>query len=599
MRVNRDYSAESTPSIVRQLIVRHLWRVAVAAAFLLTSTPAWAADRQYSHALLVDSEALTDDERARLLAKVGEIVGPSKDAWDSVQVADKQSVFRLIGQRYGYFDGRTPRTARMIGDLIKDANSLEDLDSVKKGQPLLMPPLPVRPTLQRAAPNLVQALNITAPAAPTLMITSAAAPSFQRPLTLSDGGTWFITGSRRDLALVRSALPDTDSVRRGVYDGPTDEMVTLHLPKATQTTSGVPTASRSISPAIASISALRSPAYYIVDFFTPSRDEPCPHGLKVLDVARQTVRAFGGDQLAGRIEPIEVDFFADKRRSGDLLRRYIQFLGKSRPIDANLRGTADRLLAQSRKDVARYDVPLLYLQALYHDLVSRSDAAVVSSSFWIRFDGSKFLPSSYRPISSVVLVSAVSDADLFIEDVSTEEPIRQYYDYRLTYPVALIGAERGPGVTLGMTSRDGDGVTFVGRGYGWGDQSTCIRPSDLGTSFATPALGASLYLVRALWQHQNRQVTAAESKVRMLLASSLNTAYAGKYASAGIPNVQLLLDGKSSYAMSSEGKVVDIRDASGSIDYVDGVKNGHELLTTLRFRRGHGGFAGIHAVGDA
>jgi hypothetical protein len=343
------------------------------------------------------------------------------------------------------------------------------------------------------------------------MLTPSGDIREDQSIPIGAGKLWVLEVYGRHRAMLLSSLPDS-TVSKATSSAFSHEEVELQFSQPTRITAdaqpppATPTADAQPPPAtptvaFGGIDVRNVPRYYIVDFFKQSALQPCPHGRGVMDVALETLRRHGAFHLADAIKPIEADPRVDRPNAERLVEQYYRVAIPDDDIRSHKLEEVRQRLRADRAEGMPVRVPLAYLQALYHDLTTRSDTAVISSSFWVRFDGSDFLPASYTPSSEVILPSAVLDHDLIaVEDVRYEQPIRQFFDYRRNYPVGLVGALRTPGVTLGMISKIGDGVTFVGQGAGWGRKDSCISVNEAGTSYATPDVATQLFLVRAYWK---------------------------------------------------------------------------------------------------
>jgi hypothetical protein len=143
-----------------------------------------------------------------------------------------------------------------------------------------------------------------------------------------------------------------------------------------------------------------------------------------------------------------------------------------------------------------------------------------------------------------------------------------------------------------MRSKAGDGVTVIGHGAGWSAPAGCTP--QIGTSLATPEIGAKLFLARGYWKHNNVTVSAREAKVRLLLASDVQEAYVGSYASAGVPALHKLLRISPAFVEYPAGEVRDL--AAVPAGYIDIDQPGG--AARLRFGRGQGQLRGLAVRGN-
>jgi hypothetical protein len=380
-----------------------------------------------------------------------------------------------------------------------------------------------------------------------------------------------------------------------VYSGPTTQVEEFIVPETSDFDSAQPaalTTQQAVSTFLSGIAPQATGKLYILDFFKPAGTQDCTHGDMVFDVAKQTLEGYGAGQLVGNIKPIQIDFFENKDDASAIIREYISSFA-SEKIQKNLTAALDNLRAQKKPKPDKKYVPLLYLQALYQTLTSKPDTAVVTSSFFIHFDGYRVIPIEYRPDSKVQLLSAVmDDSGTKVEDALTE-PQKSFYDARRDLGVILVGAEKEPGTPYGMISQAGDGVTALARGAGWGGANSCITPKKIGTSYSTPSVAVQMFLARAFWTANGMDISAKEAKVRLLLSSDLNPSYVQNYASGGIPRLEKLLRPNGAFAEAADGAITDV---SLSDSFIDVKATSGNIPDRFNFQRGTKGFCGIQVA---
>lgn len=334
--------------------------------------------------------------------------------------------------------------------------------------------------------------------------------------------------------------------------------------------------------------------YYIIDFFHSPDSTACGHGQKVLEVAHQTVTRYGASAIIADIVPLEADFFADKKASAKLISEYIATF-RAKAIRKTLTSALNSLEKQKRPpESGKYYLSVLYLQALYNQILSKGDAAIISTSIYGQLlDGFNLLPEKfYEKKTDVIMLTAASDDPTTIEDTYLE-PIRAFWERRQEYGLVIVGAINGNG-KFGMTSQNGDGVTTVGPASGGAVADKCFNPdADCGTSFATPFVASEILLARQYWQAKGFKPEAREVITRLMLSSDLNPEVTASYSAGGIPRLEklILIDG--TYVSTSNGQIQKVKCTDCSIR----IKQGSSIQT-YALQRGRNGFSGLQLFTD-
>ena len=549
--------------------------------------------------VIVDIDSMDEASRAEVVASILKLSKRGSGETVTVQLGD--TLFGIINEQYRFYDSQYPLTAQAIAVQVMDDNGLQQATDLKAGQLLSLRALPSRPYSKGANPNLGQVFNIQTGGIQPLDVSQIDLPFPPPPTTdVPTGKTWILNHiSIEDVRTFLQGL--SDKVRHSVtnkslYIGPSTEIATLHL-----VSMPVPCSQMASTAAFTSLTSdiTLDPAtagkFYILDTFTSHSGQPCSHGQMVKAVADMVLDQIGGASLKQNITPIDLEFFANKQQAKTYVDKFAHSLTQSNEIQVKKFFTALANTAAPQVNNDQIAVPLLYLLALNYSLLTAQDTSVISTSFWAWYDGFSWLPPEYLPESNVNLVTAVLDEDgTFIEDplYIKREPIHTYFNIQEKYGVALVGAEKSAGIPFGMASKNGSGVTFIGKGFGWGAAGTCLG-SNGGTSFATPQIAAELFLAKAYWNTNNIKVDAKEARLRLMLASDLSASYVGKYASAGIPVVSRLLVTSGAFVVDSAGKnqIAEVS-ASSSIAYTDGA-----ATPSLLFGRGGSPyFAGLQVV---
>jgi hypothetical protein len=518
---------------------------------------------------IVTTKHLTDEERAALLSVIGH-ARPLPN-WKPIIVQASPDLSTLIQREYGYSAAAFPLSSTAIRSLITSAIVLGTVARLTPGQKLQIPvlPLPVRDTTSKT-----QLTQLVTDASSEVLTVDAAAALRLPPeevtryaVSPSQADTWTLRLSQVQAQALRNllntSLAKVEELQQ-VWIGPVfelPEVFTAEQPcdasaEADGPAPGIPPiALGDIQPSLAG-------KYYIIDFFQRAQPTQCSHGEEVLGAAKARLRELGATALEGNLVPVEIDFFANRAFAATTIRDYVATLHPD--IQAALKPLIDQLVAMKRPKEGHHYTSLLYLLALYARLLSAHDTAIISSSFWLEYDLYRVVPRMLRTSEDVVLLSAALDDAVKIETFRELEPISSFYENRHEYSLILVGAETAPGTPYGMTSAVGDGISSVERGIGYSGAGLCITANLKGTSFSTPALGASLFAAAALSRARGEKMSRREAKTRLLLAADLRTSYVGQYASAGPPRFDLLAHRSGAVVITQSNRIQDVTISSGS-----------------------------------
>lgn len=555
------------------------------------------APSKYQPTVIIDSQALSEERRAAILASLSKLTNVS--SWSEVTVAPHDSLSKLIYDYYGYSESKFPKTTDALIKIISEANNLQN-KLVFAGRQMRIPLLPARPYAKGARADLAQVIDTQSDSmfiAKARDVVARANETANDQTELARGSTWIVRMSPQENLQFLADLPlelRTSLEDGNIYSGPTVEVEEVSVSEPPDFENEASTAAAA-NPAQLNFVTGLNPAsvgkYYVLDFFKPKNSSVCTHGDMVVDVAKQTLDKYGAGQLKGNIIPLQIDFFEDKDAASQIILDYIKTFSSDK-IQNNLKAAVDKLRSQSKPTPEKRYVPLLYLQALYNNLISRPDTAVVSSSFFLRFDGFHVVPLNYRPESGVNLLSAVMDDGGHIEEALVE-PQKSFYEGRRDLGVILVGAEKDAGHAFGMTSRNGDGVSCIAQGTGWGTTESCITPAKIGTSFSTPAIAVQMLLAKAYWSANGLNFSGKEAKTRLLLSSDVTPAFVGQYASGGLTRLEKLLRPNGAFAEKTDGTITDLLITGGFIE-VNSPSGGSP--DRFNFKRGSEGFCGIQIV---
>jgi hypothetical protein len=522
--------------------------------------------------LVVDLSSLSDKARAALGKAIGNIEKNNSPELGTIRVKSGDSWYGLINRHYGFYDSVWPETAKSYAAMVAEQNNVDINAPLKPGQTLALPALPTRPSTH-AKSNITQIMRtdrgglstarsertsaiLNADVLPAMNITAPNSTGSKS----TDGRTLVVQlapGEAKELMKMLAADGVDDEIRSASYLGPRDDKTVIEFPHAITHAGALGTNFDPLLPDVSILNLKSKKKLYIVDFMDETVSTPCAHGKKVKEVAMEVLNKSGASALTQNIVPVEVDFYRHKDAAKQILDNYISKNPKN--IQPTLIGFENTILSENVNPNDPFRVPVFYLLALVDDIISQNDVGVISSSFYLRFDGIKYLPLKYTPASTTPLFNAVTDADDFIEDDSSQNlvPIREFYDIRSEYGVVLVGAIGRSGETIGMSSRDGTGVTMVGIGDGWGDQTGCPDPADGATSFATPYLATLSFILQAFRETKQLPSSAIDVRRRLSLAVVVAPTLVGRYLSPGSPDITRVLTVASTVVVKKDGSIVE------------------------------------------
>jgi len=567
------------------------------------------------HVLIVAPTQYEPSERAELFSVLSEQT--PKDRWKRQKISRGDTVFGLIGHKYqlDVTDKSDRREAYAVYQSIAQANRLDEKGLILEGQELAFPPLPAKrlahvpegltgsndpPDKPRAAETPAQVINLKdgevyvtdLNVCPLAHAADVCRRPDGKPLiqssSESSSSTWLLSGDEDQLAAAAGVL---QSEERAYYLGPTVESILLELPGTSglgaAVTNPVPLLPPPLTPSqsIASLNPTANDELYLLDFY--GSDTACAHGNKVQDVAQQVLQDIGAPQFASQINPVELSFYPFNPNALDRLDRFIRKYRQE--VRVSLEGYRKFLAKQYNHNTNKHIVPILYLVALYDELIERNPNAIVSSSFFTTADPFKVFPNSLKPGSDALLLSAALNTPGDVED-TPYEPQKTFWQLRHDYGVVLVGATDANGKAFGMSSSKGAGLSCLARGSGY--KGRCVTEGEFGASFATPAIASMLLVARSYWRLNNERISGVAAKRRLLLASRPYLQFK-QSAAMGSPQFDRLLLKGGAYAFSKGQSAVALPLLRGSVTYqsADGEDN------MRRFKRGE--ITGIYFHSDS
>src|SRR5579863_156628 len=556
-----------------------------------------------SYLLQFEPSAIADSVLADLILKLSLRIRNSAN-WPVRVVPAGLTVLSLVHEEYGIGADR-PLTRYLLAGLIASSNQLALSEAIPSGTRLFLPPAPRLTTRAAHSKDYTQFISWSSP----LVVLASTDRVWSKPNDvvrgqgdLSDASSWTVYGSSTELATL---IP----VAEGLNAGDPSPVIILPLaaqtkpdisPEEPATAAGALGTNEFVAPAAQADSASHSwtPGmvnaelsrvhFYLLDYFTPHGDESCAHGRKVLDVVRWTLKSLGIDvdtsALASSVMHWDLDFAHEPDTAAERMKKY------SAKYSADNQATIlDRIKAVVESKVDSTDLPYdaFYLRTLYSLAMTDTLAGVISMSFAAEPRSEKVFPESYGASSRVVVINAAMDAERNIDSTKVD-PFREMLLYGRATGAIIVGGALGDTGWVGMYSKSGLGITVVGQAAGY--SGDCISPEDKGTSFAAPEIGTLAFLAMAHLRGSADRVAASEMRHRIELSSRIRSRYVNHVASAGLPQLALLVRGPGAHAIRHDGRiddvVIDESQSSITLKYPDGRKLPLRIAGAYSFYRG-------------
>jgi hypothetical protein len=323
------------------------------------------------------------------------------------------------------------------------------------------------------------------------------------------------------------------------------------------------------------------------------------HGESVQNIITNTLEHFHASQLGTKVKGVSLDFFTERNSALKIIDDYLDTKYGNSDINDPIWLKKQYYNFIRQGNCSGLCMPSDYLNILL-DYYLMQVPEVISMSFLMKtiFPVMCF---SIKPGMYTNLLGAVPNNTGLIENIGTDNTGRAYepmFTLKSNIPVAgtmLIGAESEIGQFNCVRSSDGSYVSTLGHGY-WNNAFTGA-PQVYGTSWATPEVATKLFIAKAYWKSSKLEINAIEAKQRLLLSCDLDTNYAGKFASAGIPNINKLLrkdfggfieKGDSIYDTKVEGNLIS------NPKIIIRQKNGDEMLYNFKTGNKTGYFRGLY-----
>lgn len=535
--------------------------------------------------LYIDPTVLTDEEKSLFVEALGRLA-INKNIVETIKINKGQKVVGVIDKGYNISVQNTASMA-VLAKQIKEINNLNDKYVIYEGKYLNTPVIPKSPTIDNSK-KFIQVTDLLN--GKTFISTTENSikdnPIIQEEYPKEKAGLWMYNLDKKDLSEILNFIPKEiqnklygeaytiieeiprfAKIIEDQYFNDNTENITIPF-KVDE--------SEALKRKLSEIRIEDFGTYYIIDYLS---DDKCSHGNNVLSVIKQRLKEYSLDSVNSKIIPIQIDFFSNPK---DAIRNLEKILNENQNLFKisdiefqgnlnNLKKLTDNQIEKFKKDCSKC-VPETFADILLkHYYSTKPD--IISTSIWLRTNRS-IKPNFTNSSNTNFITAALNEQGSIIEDLAENgnnsiEPLLSCYTSYSKFGSIIVGNKTGNDEFSGMYSNQGQGVSTLGIGIGYDNLISCFGKSYKGTSFATPDVAVKLLIAKAYWRRKNLLPfpNALESRIRLLMSSDLDLAYIGKFASAGLINLEKLLVTSPGFVEDNLGNINEniIIDNSSSI----------------------------------
>jgi hypothetical protein len=513
--------------------------------------------------LYIDPQGMNEDERFKVLSALS-ILSAENNAFDTIKIKPRQSLFTIFKDNFNFELRDRFNFKNSLQNVVKALNNLSSDYRIFSGEQLSIPTLPKRPSVNSTS-KAVQFIDIyknkkaialtdvlsfkgEVVSDPNHSLENAAIWAYN--LNTSDYNRFkiLITVESFNKLYGKSIIQVREPVFTQVLFPIENDNVQIQATGSIQNTA--------LIEKIKGIEAKFYSKYYILDFFN---NAPCPHGDKVLDVIKSRLKEFQIDKIVDtNIIPIPINYFDNETMAIKFLEGYYNVdLNKHPELrlwkingDATITSLKKIKLPSLRK--CPTCIPEIYLNACLKYYYNKKPD-VISTSFYVSTSDGDLMPKFFGSSPTNLITATLNEPGRKIEDLFNREPnidgsplssIEPLSALYLNYTASggiIVGNKIDKGKFYGMYSANGDRVSILGKGIGWGNENSCIKTADKGASFATPDVGVELFIAKAFWRSKALKVTPVEARKRLLLSVDIEPEFIGQFASPGTCNMNKLL----------------------------------------------------------
>lgn len=532
-----------------------------------------------STTLVFDPDYLSPKDMARIYIAMAEIA-LKKNSVNIMVIEPNQTINRIIKDRYSIENQDNYHISEALKSIISNANNLDTAMTLKVGEKLILPRLPVkaRKSKSQSYTQYFDFYNNKLYVSNSISLASSEPSNRKDSVGVKSAAFIAMKLSAEDFASFKEIFTESrynNTYRKGVVNLELKTVLVNYLKNKSLPPSNKNITIKTDSIASKLLKHLNKKhfgTYFVFDTFNGASI----HGEQVMDVIDLKFKEYGLDTTGIAIIRIPSNYFNNVSLGKEILNKHY-----SLEIDkqANVKHSLEDLEATTALSILNHPnfipeiiandeerIPEIYLKALfqYH---YRLNPDIISSSFWAESLNGSIMPSVVD-YSNTNMITAAENIENDIDDLvqggqyedartRSKQPLHDYYTRYGFDGSMIVGNSIAKGQYAGAF---GNKISTLGRGTGW--VGSVIKETDLGTSFATPDVATKLYIAKAYWKSKGDTLVGTEARLRLLLASDLDTAYLGLFSSGGTPNMVKLLQ-LHNYAERVDGQIVRI----DSIDF--------------------------------
>jgi hypothetical protein len=523
----------------------------------------------------LDWAKMAPELKAKVITLMGKIA-QKNNFYRLESIKENDNISLLIKRNYNVVEEKNKHTYDALVSLINEVNKYNLKNTLIAGAIAKMPRLPVQKS-DTSKKEFTQFFNPYKRQAYILQANDLAESDLQavqKDVDFSSAGMFAYKLSPPDLELFKAGLTkDTynDQYGKAFVTLDSVKIAKVWYPDHTKSNTNVLStidASDSIaSRYLQGLNKLNFGKYFVLDNFNIDS----AHGQKVLDVINARFKIYGLDTLGIMIIPIPINYFDNLVFAKKALADYFALDDPMKKDVGTVELTHEAKILDGL-DTSRYTyakckncIPEVYLHALFR-LYYRYKPDVISSSFWADMVDKNIFPRTFDESPTSLITAGLNEdgeiqqklKNVLIENdmlTGAIQPINDYFDTYEKSGALIIGNRVDKGKFAGS---HGTNITTTGLGVGW--QGSTIRPTDLGTSFATPDVATKIFIAKAYWRSKGlheKDINPKETRLRVLMSTDIDTPFVGKFDSGGSVNMIKLLQ-VGNYVELLSGEIVPI-----------------------------------------
>ncbi|MDR3678913.1 MAG: LysM peptidoglycan-binding domain-containing protein [Flavipsychrobacter sp.] len=518
----------------------------------------------------------------------------------TIQVQPNDNIYSIINKNFNFSDSKDYYSAKVISDNIKKLNNIDGGNKIYSGDILTIPQFPSKPGKLSSVTYTQLVSNnsnhiITYKTEDVVHNNMSYNEPMEQTAAQSQASLWAIKASESQIQEIFDSIPS--EILSKIYGPAILEFTQPHNinVKFPDTSKSIDIESfkmgeveKVVDSQISKIDPQYFGKYYVLDYF----GESCSHGNKVYNVIQQIFKDYNIEIPKEKIVLVPINYYQNKEASLSFLKSYYSNMNDNGDSELKLKKLDGLSTVENLKRMNTPSdesaIPEKYLSARINTCYD-STPDVISASFYATVYEADVMPK-YINSSTNFVVAGLDEEGKIIEDLSFRTPsphtkignIEPLYTCYTQYTILgsiIVGCLMNDSSFFGIYSKNGDRVTTLGTGIGWGNNEfNCILSKDYGTSFATPEIAAKLFIAKAFWRSKQQTIDPKEARIRLLLASDIKPKLIGKFASGGVVNLSKLIQIKNGFTETNSGIISSSTIMPGS--YIQ-----YENSCTLLFQR--------------